>query len=377
MGGVNIKKSKKISSEKDVKFDINGFFNKEILFFGNKLSDKKKEQFFLELGILVKAGLDIKSCFDLLVLEQKHGKDRNKFELIRDNIIKGLSLSDALKTVGGFSDYEIISLKIGEETGKIGVILEELAGFYKGKIKQKRQAISALSYPLIVLVTSAGVLIFMLNVIVPMFGEVFKNFGGELPYLTKVVIELSNIFKKYIWLMISVLIIMLLVINSQKKKEWFRKYYSLILLRIPVLGELVRKIYLARFCHILHLLLTSKIPLLESIGLIKKMIHFFPIEHSLIFAERKILLGESLSQSLSKFNVYHRKMIALLRVGEDVNKLDEFLLRLSEQYTEDVEHQSKILSSLIEPVLMIFLGLVVGVILVAMYLPMFKLSTFF
>jgi type IV pilus assembly protein PilC len=356
---------------------ILSILNKDISFSARKMSDKKKVSLYQELGVLLGAGVDIKSALELISQEQVKKKDSILINTVKDKVISGAGLSEALKETKYFSDYEIFSLQIGEETGKNVKILEELSEYYKVKIKHKRQAVSALSYPLIVLTTSVGVLAFMLNVIVPMFSDVFLRFGGQLPYLTRLVISVSDFFKDYFFLVAAFIGSLVVLMNTQKKKLWFRKYGASVLLRIPVLGELIRKIYLARFCHSMHLLISSRIPLIRALQLVKQMINYYPIEVSIGVIEKKIMNGESLSDALSQFPFYHRRMISLIRVGEEVNRLDDFFDKLSKQYVEDIDHQSKILSSMIEPVLIIFLGLIVGVILIAMYLPMFSLSTVF
>lgn len=354
-----------------------GFLNKEITLFGKKMPDKKKEAFYLELSILLSAGVDIKSALELIAEEQTKEKDKALLLGIKEKVVIGKSFSEALRETDLFTDYEIYSLQIGEETGQVVKILEELSDFFKNKIKQKRQAMSALTYPMIVLFTSVGVLAFMLNVIVPMFSDVFTRFGGELPYLTQLVINVSDGFGRYFYPVAGVLLGVGIFLYSRRNELWFRKNFSLFLLKIPVLGELIRKIYLARFCHTMHLLISSKIPLLRALGLVHKMIGFYPIEDSLVTIEKDILKGEALNKALSAFPIYHKRTVSLIKVGEEVNRLDDFFQRIYQQYTEDIDHQSKVLTTMIEPFMIIFLGLIVGIILVAMYLPMFKLSTVF
>lgn len=351
--------------------------SKDISFFRKKLEDKKKEALYLELSILLSAGVDIKSSLEIITAEQKKKKDKELFENIQQRILKGSALSEAMEVTGMFSSYEIFSLKIGEETGKISTILHELSLYFKNKIKQKRQAISALTYPLIVLSTSVAVLTFMLNVIVPMFTEVFKRFGGELPFLTRMVIRASDFFGDYFWMGLFILLGTSAVFFTQKEKLWFRKGASSFLLRVPILGELIRKIFLARFCHSMNLLLSSRIPLLRALGLVKQMIRFYPLESAIESIEKDILQGLPLYKSLSQHPVFHHRLVSLVKVGEEVNKLDEFFAKISDQYTEDIDHQTKVLSTFLEPLMLVFLGLIVGIILVAMYLPMFQLGSFF
>jgi type IV pilus assembly protein PilC len=375
--GIDIRKLQKKSTEKGGDFSLFELLNKDISFSSNKLNDKKKEAFYHELGILFSAGVDIKSALELIEEEQTKPKEKALFAAIKERVIAGGSLSEAIRESGKFSNYEYYSIQIGEETGKLPVVLHELAGFYLNKIKQSRQIVSALSYPVLVLATSVGAILFMMNYIVPMFADIFKRFGGDLPWITSFILGISNTISSYFYLFVLVMISIAVVVITQREKEWYRKFISNLVLRLPFVGDMLQKIYLARFCHSMTLLIGSKIPLVRALSLVKQMIGFYPLEQSLIQIEKDILQGGSLHQSMSKFPIYLKRMVSLVKVGEEVNQLEMFFDKIGKQYTEDVEHQTGIISSLMEPIMIIFLGLIVGVILIAMYLPLFKLSSNF
>jgi len=312
---------------------------------------------------------------DLIADEQKKEKDKQLFKEIKDYVVNGGSLSEAMEKSKKFSIYECYSVQIGEETGKIIMILKELSEFFRKKINQKRQFTSALAYPVLVMLTSFGMVIFMMTTVVPMFSGMYERFGAELPWITQMVIAASKIFTDYFYLLLLFIISVFVLVVTQKKEEWFRNYSSRIILRIPILGEMVRKIYIARFCHFMTLLTSSKIPLVRSLKLIHQMIGYYPIEKSLEKAELDIIKGVSLHKTLSEFPIYYSKMITLIKIGEEVNQLDSFFEKISHQYSDEVDHQSALLKSLIEPLMILFLAGVVGTIIVAMYLPLFQLST--
>lgn len=351
------------------------FLNKDIKLFGSKLNDKKKERFYSELTILFSAGIDIKTALELIEEEQTKAIDKTLFGGIKNYVINGGSLSDAIHQTGQFSAYEYYSLQIGEESGRLPEVLKDLADFFVKKIQQKRQIVNALSYPSIVLLTSFGAIFFMLKFVVPMFSDVFKRFNGELPYLTKMIINISEIFSDYSFYFFIVLGSLITFIYSQRKQQWFRSAASSLAMKTPIVGDIIKKIYLARFCHSMNLLIGAKTPLVSAIDLVKKMVGFYPLEHSLAIIQEDILRGESLYVSLSRFKIYNRRMLSLIKVAEEVNQLDVIFGKLAKQYGDEVEHQTGLIGSLIEPVMIIFLGLLVSVILVAMYLPLFQLST--
>src|SRR5690606_6602591 len=221
------------------------------------LADRKKEEFYLEFSTLLLSGIDIRTAFDLILVDQKKGKDADTFTSIRNEVVKGATLSTAIEQSGKFSNYEFQSVRIGEATGKLGEVLRELALYYKSKIAQRRKIISALTYPVIVLCTSLGAVFFMLKYVVPMFADVFTRFDGELPAITAFILRLSDFLDRtFGWVLLGMAVTgIFLYINRQK--TWYRKWSSAILLRIPVAGEIVRKIHLARFANTMRLLVST------------------------------------------------------------------------------------------------------------------------
>ena len=356
-------------------FDLEGLLSREITLFSSQLSDAKKERFYSELQILLAAGIDIKSALDIIIEEQKKKTDQALFAAISEQVIAGSSLSEAIRSSEKFSNYEYYSLQIGEESGRLIDVLKELTSFYNNKIKQKRQFTSALSYPLLVMVTAFGAVFFMMNFIVPMFAGVFSRFGQDLPALTKTIIVLSDWTSQNYHFFLLFLAALGVFYFTQRSKNWFRKYASALLIRLPLIGKVVQKIYLAQLCQSLALLISAKVPLIRAIQLVQKMIAFYPIQSSLTATEANIMAGSNLFDSFSQFPFYPKRLLSLVKVGEETNKLDLIFQKLADQYTEEVEYQTSILGSLIEPALIIFLGLMVGVILVAMYLPLFQLGT--
>jgi len=356
---------------------LSDLLNKDISFGNGELPDKKKEYLYLELSSLLTAGIDLKSCFELINADQEKEKDKELFLSIQKAVLGGATFSQALKDSGKFSLYEVYSLQIGEETGKLTEVLRDLARFYQGKIKQRRKIIGALTYPAIVLSTSLGAVFFMLKFVVPMFGDVFKRFGGKLPWITEKIIGVSQALQDN-FLTGSVLFLSAIIfIWSVRKTERFRQVFALTVLKIPVIGNLVQKIYLARFSNSMRLLINARLPLLRAIALIRQMIRYYPIDSSLALIEADILNGSSLHAALQRFPIYPAKMVQLVKVGEETNQLDHFFGIISEKYIEEVEYRTATLSSVMEPLIIIFLGLIVGVILVSMYLPLFQMSNSF
>lgn len=348
--------------------------NKEITLFGNIVPDKIKEGFYAELGTLLEAGVDIKTALEIISEEQEKKKFKIVFENIAKSIVEGGTLSAILKSTKGFTPYEFQSVKIGEEAGKLVMVLKELGSFYTNKIKQRRQVISAITYPLIVLCVAFAAVSFMLSFVVPMFSDVFKRFGGDLPAITQLVLNLSKSIKGSFWILVFIVFTIIIFCYSQRKKIWFRNFSSKAILRIPLVGKIVQKVYLSRFSNTMALLVGSKVPILQSIDLVKEMINFYPIEKSLQKISNDVLEGEALYKAIAKHKIFPSKLVSLIKVGEEVNQLEIFFTKTANQYANEVEYQTNLLSKFIEPVIIVILGLIVGVILIAMYLPLFKLG---
>jgi type IV pilus assembly protein PilC len=349
------------------------YLNRDISF-RSGLPDKIKENIYLELGALLEAGVNIRSSLELIRDNQSKARNKLVLESILNKLTAGASLAESLEYTGLFTAYEYFSIRIGEDTGKLNHILKELALYFQKKIKQRRQIIGALTYPGIVLSVAFIAIIFMVSYVVPMFSDVFKRFGGDLPYPTKLVLYFSKIVREYFFIFLLVIVAAILLIRSKRKSEPFRHISSSIILKTPVIRSLVSKIYLSRFANTMSLLISSRIPILQGLAMCRKIIGFYPIEKSLVLVENRVMEGISLHEALNQHSIYPKKMISMIKVGEDVNQLELFFAKIAEQYSEEAEYQTSLLSKAMEPLIIILLGLVVGAILIAMYLPLFKMG---
>ncbi|MHC1705772.1 MAG: type II secretion system F family protein [Tenuifilaceae bacterium] len=360
-----------------IPFKLSGSLLSKEISFSKGFNDKNKETLYQELSLLMNSGVDINRSLEIIAEHYKKEKDKKVIKDIKNFLIEGKSFSQALELIEGFSPYEYYSIRIGEETGRIQMILEQLSTFYKRKIRQRKQVANALTYPLLVVITSLVAVGFMLNFVVPVFSEVFKRFQSELPPITKTVIATSDFFNNNILIISLVLLGLIVSIAYVRKKEWYRKYYSIVLLKIPIAGELTKKIYAARFCHAMSLLISAHVPMIRAIDLVEKMIGFYPFEQVMMEIKKNIIKGEFLYETLQKYDFFDRKLVALVKVAEEVNKMEVVFNELSHQYNDEIEGQISVMSNLLEPILIIIVGVMVGVILIAMYLPLFQLSTSF
>ncbi|QMU65043.1 MAG: type II secretion system F family protein [Flavobacteriaceae bacterium] len=366
----NIKTKNKTSNS----IDVDAILKKEITLFGTSFSNKKKESFYVALSVLLKAGLTLKDALELISEEQKKPSDKKLIKSLLDELVTGKNLSAATENKKEFSEYETYSLQIGENTGNLERVTDELGLFYKRKNEQKRTIISALSYPVIVLCTAFAAIVFMLKFVVPMFEGIFKQNHVGLPWLTQVIIKMSNTFERYFWIGMILILAMVFFIQFSKKKIWYKKAKASFWLRVPFVGEFIRKVKIAQFTQAINLLTGSKIPLLNALELTRQMIDYYPLQHALLKVESDILKGKTLYESIKDIPIFDKRMSSLIKVAEETNQNETIFKRLTDQYNEEVEYKSKMISATIEPFVVLILGIIVATVLIAMYLPMFKMS---
>lgn len=370
-----VKKVSKNSSE--TKTGISDILNTEISFFEKKFGAKEKESIYSELGLLLSTGVDIKTAFEIIEEDIHNKKHKALLEKIKNDVISGKRIYEAFSShTKIFTKYEVQSIKIGEESGKLAEVLKELGAFYESSIKLKRQIVGVLTYPVVVTSMAILTVYFMLSFVVPIFSDIFTQTGGELPAITQFLIKLSNKSSVIFYYIFGVIASFILLHKTQLKKEWYRKYTSAFFLKLPVVNKLIQKIYLARFCQSMKLLASAKVMIDEALDLVTNMIEYYPIEKALTEAKKEVVVeGKQLYESLAKHPIFPKKLVALIKLSEEVNAPEIIFEKLHQQYSAEIEHQQAVVGKLIEPIFIIILGLFVGFILVAMYLPMFEMSS--
>lgn len=365
----------KRTKDHDRKEGLDHWLKKEITIFGSFFNSKKKEGFYGELAILVKAGLQLREALELLAGNQKKEKLKVFYRQMVVELDQGLGFSEVLKKRKEFTEYEYYSVEIGEESGNLSQVLHELATFFLQKNEQRRNLVNALTYPSIIICTAILVVVFMLRMVVPMFKDIFEQNDVELPAITQWVIAVSNSIERYGVFLILVIAVMIMLRKPLGRMEYFKRKWDYLILRVPYMGNFMRLVYMAQFTQAVSLLTTSKVPMLNSIQMARKMLKFFPVQDALDTMEVRILQGISLHQSLMGNDVFDHKMISLVKVAEETNQTEYIFKKLNEQYVVELQQKSKMLSTIMEPLIIVIIGFFVGVILVSMYLPMFRLSS--
>lgn len=366
----SIKKSDKTGAQ-----SLSELLNKDIsLSFSGLFNDKLKEEFYSELSVLLESGLDLRTALDIFLSNLKKKKLIESFNKVQTEVIKGKALSLAMKEQNLISDYEYYSLEIGEESGKSIRILNELGQFFQSKIKQRQLVTKALSYPIVVSITAILAIVFMLTFVVPLFSSIFSRMGQDLPYITQVVMNFSHVVtENYVYVLLAIVLIFI-IISQIKNHDWFRANLGKAILRIPFLGEYILKIHLMRFCSSMSLLIASGVNIIKCLDLMEKIVGFHPLKTKMPIIKGQILKGLKINLAMAEHNIFPNKMIALIKVGEEVNRMDDYFAKLNQQYQSEIEQKSNTLGAVLEPLILLFLGAVVAFVLIAMYLPMFNLS---
>jgi len=343
---------------------------------GKKLTDAKKEMLFSELHSLLSSGIDFNRAFGMLIRSEKDKWAQSLLEGLHRDVVRGDTLWQTLARTKQFTALDYGVVRIGEETGKLHESLRFLSEYYHKKAAQRRMVSAAVSYPLIILAVAVVVLVFMLLVVVPMFEQVYARMGGELPGVTQAVIAFSRNFQHYLT-GFALLLAGVIGFNAlYKKTEAVQKVKSRLLLGFPVAGELLKKHYQSHFCKLMYLLYSSGVPLLQGVELLKGIITFYPYRKSFDSITRGLNNGESFSENVAAYpKLYDAKLTTLLKVGEETNTLSQMLKKQGDDLAVQLEYKLKQMGNLLEPLLILFVGVLVAIVLISMYMPMFKLGT--
>ena len=333
-----------------------------------------KRTFFSQLQTLIRSGLSFSRAFELII-EGAKTKEKALYVRIFDEVVSGKELWRSLEADKAFTELDRSVVRIGEETGCLVDALEFLTDYYQKREEQKRMVTSALSYPIITLSIAVIVLVFMLLVVVPMFEQVYARMGGELPAITRQIIGMSESAPAVLGIMVLLGMSMYGVRHMFGSSDKYQSITSGIVMRLPLVSGLIRKYQVSRFSRIMHLLVSSDVPILHALYLMRGIITFYPYRQSIEEVCRMIETGQTLTGGMDKYeNLYGKRFLVLLKVGEETNSIEQMLLTQANDTNAELEHEIKQLNNIVEPFLILCIGIIVAFVLIAMYMPMFKLG---
>jgi type IV pilus assembly protein PilC len=363
-----------VISTEEKKVDILAGIIKSINIF-DKVSLGDKVLFSRQFSTLINAGIPVIQCLNILVDQTKKNVFKGILRDIRTNIESGEFISAALaKHQDAFDGLYISMVKAGEVGGVLDEVLDRLALYLENIAELKRKVIGAMVYPIMIIFVAVGVVSFLLIFVIPKFKDVFAMFGEKLPAPTQILINLSNFLVKKGWIVALITIGIIMFIGFMIDKVPAVKFrWHKIILKIPLFGDLILKVAVARFTRTLGTLAKSGVPILEALEICATTSGNKVIEAAILNGKTAIKEGERISESLKTANVFPPIVVQMIGVGEETGALDAMLFKVADYYDKEVDATVAALASIIEPMLIVFLGVVVGFIVVAMYLPIFSL----
>ena len=343
---------------------------------GSGVTPKDMQIFTRQLATMIDAGLPLVQCLDILAAQTPNKIFARILGQVKSAVEQGSTFSDALRRHPRvFDDLYVNLVAAGEIGGILDTILNRLAVYIEKAVKLRGQITSALFYPVGVLVVATGVIAVMLLKVIPTFENMYREMGhAELPGPTQFVIGISHGFVTKWYLYLGALFGVVAGSAMMRRTDRGRELFDRMLLYLPVMGSTLRKIVVARFTRTLGTLLTSGVPILDALDICARTAGNKVVEQGIVRARDKIAEGHDMASPLSESRVFPTMVVQMIGVGEQTGAMDQMLQKIADFYEEEVDAAVSAMTSLIEPVMMAFLGVVVGGLIVAMYLPIFKLA---
>ena len=344
-------------------------------FLAGKVKEKNVVVFCRVFSTMISAGLPLIQCLDLLAQQESNKAFAKIIREIKEDIEGGTSLTDALKKYPKVFDELFTNLiAAGEAGGVLDVVLERLSNYMEKAMKLKSRVKGAMVYPASILLISLGVVALLLIKVIPVFRGMFESMGGELPPLTAVMIAASDFAQSYWWIILGILVLIYVIYNRVYKIEKGRWAIDSLLLKMPLFGELLKKVAVAKFSRTLATMLSSGVSILEGLSIVSKTSGNVVVEDALLKTRQSISGGESIAGPLEASGLFPPMVVQMIAVGEATGALDSMLSKIADFYDDEVDAAVSAMMTLMEPLMIVFLGGIVGTMIVAMYLPIFKMA---
>jgi type IV pilus assembly protein PilC len=341
-----------------------------------RVSQKALTQFTSQLSTLQDAGLPIVRSLKILEGQLDRGPFKSTLVDVTEDVESGSPLSDALaKHPQVFDGLYTNMVKAGEAGGVLDVILSRLAGFMEKASKLRKKVKGAMIYPAVVLFVTISILMLIMIFVVPKFEAVFKQIPniGELPGITKGLQALSRFLVDRWYVVLGILILLVIAYRAVKASAPGRRFFDRVKLKLPIIGKLTRKIIVARFARTLGTLIASGVPILEALSICRNTAGNVVLETALDRVHDSVKEGESIAEPLGESGIFDDIVVNMIDVGEETGELDKMLIKVADNYDEEVDVEVSSLVSVIEPILILFMGGTVFIIVLALFLPLMKL----
>ncbi|TET43922.1 type II secretion system F family protein [candidate division TA06 bacterium] len=343
---------------------------------GGRLGTRDLSIFTRQFATMINAGLPLMQCLEIQSQQTDNPGFKKVLRQIMEDVEGGATLAEALRRQkGSFSTLYVNMVEAGETGGALDVILVRLANYLEKAAALARKIKGAMIYPAMIVSVAVVAVGVILIAVIPVFAQLFSEFGAELPLATRIVIGLSDILRRYSWIFLIFAIALIVAVKMTYQRDAGKLAIDKALLRMPVMGDLIRKTAIARFSRTLSTLLASGVPILDALETTAKTAGNKVVENAVRAARSSISEGETIAGPLSKEAVFPPMVVQMISIGEATGGLDDMLSKIADFYDTEVDAAVENLTSALEPIIMVFLGTVIGGIVIAMYLPIFKIAT--
>ncbi len=340
------------------------------------VSPKELAVFTRQFSVMIDAGLPLVQCLEILGSQQENKGFKRMLHLVRQDVESGSTLADAMrKHPKAFDDLFCNMIAAGEAGGILDTILQRLAQYIEKNVKLRGAVKSALVYPIAVISIAVLVVWIILWKVIPTFATLFEGLGAALPLPTRITIALSNLIGSWWWLIMLSVGGTIFLLNRYHKTYTGRRHLDRLLLMFPVIGLVLKKIAVARFCRTLSTLVSSGVPILEGLEITARTSGNAIVEDAIMATRRSVEEGKTIAEPLKDTDVFPPMVVQMVAVGEQTGALEIMLSKIADFYEDEVDEATANLLALLEPIMISFLGVVIGGIVISMYMPMFDLIT--
>ena len=341
-----------------------------------KINSKRIAIFTRQFSVMLEAGLPLVQCLEILGEQEENRAFKEIIQQTRTDVEAGASLTDAMKKhPRAFDNLFTSMIAAGEAGGILDVILRRLSTYLEKVVKLRAQVKSALIYPVAVIVIAVGVVYIILWKVIPIFAQLYAGLGGELPFLTQVVVGASRFVGRYSIFIFVGLAAIGLALKYYHGTYRGRRVLDGLMLKIPIIGGLLMKVAVARFCRTLSTLTSSGVPILDGLEITARTSGNAIIEDAILAVRKRVEEGKTLSAPLAETKIFPGMVVQMINVGEQTGAIDQMLSKIADFYEDEVDNAVAGLMKLIEPLMITFLGVIIGTIVTAMYLPLYSMLT--
>jgi type IV pilus assembly protein PilC len=341
---------------------------------GGGISQKEIAVFTRQFSVMIDAGLPLVQCLEILGSQQDNRVFQKILFEVRQDIESGATLADSLrKHPKAFDELYCNMVAAGETGGILDTILQRLSQYIEKIVKLRSAVRSAMVYPVAVITIAIGVVGIILWKVIPTFATLFAGLGAQLPLPTRITIALSQFIGAWWWLIFGMIGLGVFALNRYHKTYHGRRVIDGALLKLPVLGNVLKKIAVARFCRTLGTLVSSGVPILEALEITARTAGNAVVEDAIMETRKSIEQGKTIAEPLKATNVFPSMVVQMVAVGEQTGALETMLNKIADFYEDEVDEATANLLALLEPIMICFLGVIIGGIVISMYMPMFDL----